>query len=291
MNQRFDQEIRDEIQRDPVEVPEEVQSRMDELLESLPEKQNIRPVRRMPRTVTRILVTAACLFLVFLVALPNISVSYANALEKVPVLGSIVRVVTIRNYLYDEGMRTLDATVPSVEDAKHPDASKQINADIDELTDSVIDKFYDELELFGNGSRGSMYMNYEVLTNTEDWFTLKINTVEVAGSGNEKCFCYHIDRKTGEYVTFGDLFDEEGRAALEKIVKPQLVPPYWTEKEAGREHFWALAEDQPFYFTEDGTLKLIYQEYQIGPGYLGQPEIAIEKADYAPLLRTGGSSK
>ena len=287
MNQRFDQEIREEIRSHPVDVPDQVHDRLEQLLTSLPEKEKIRSVSRIPHTLTRVLATAACLLLVFLVVLPNVSVTYASAMERVPILRSIVHVVTIRNYFYEDGLRTLEAEIPMVDDMSSPAASGQLNMDVKELTDAAIGKFYDDLELFGNGSSGSMYLNYEVMTNTERWFTLKISVLEVAGSGNEQCYYYHIDRSTGQYVTFGDLFNQEARDALEKLVEQQLVPPYWTEEQAEQEHFWALADDQCFYFADDGTLKLVYQEYEIGPGYLGCPEISVAESAYTPFLQSG----
>ena len=70
MNQRFDQEIREEIRSHPVDVPDQVHDRLEQLLTSLPEKEKIRSVSRIPHTLARVLATAACLLLVFLVVLP-----------------------------------------------------------------------------------------------------------------------------------------------------------------------------------------------------------------------------
>ena len=51
-----------------------------------------------------------------LVVLPNVSASAAEALEQVPVLGPLVQVVTLRNYLYDDGHSFANVSVPQVQE-------------------------------------------------------------------------------------------------------------------------------------------------------------------------------
>ncbi len=57
-------------------------------------------------------------------------------------------------------------------------------------------------------------MDYEVVTNTEKWFTLKIRVHEAAGSSNTYYRFYHIDKVNGKIVELKDLFTSDGFAAV-----------------------------------------------------------------------------
>ena len=56
---------------------------------------------------------AAAVFAVFLI-LPNISPEIAYAMEKMPILGNLVSVVTFRDYQYDSGRHMADVKVPQI---------------------------------------------------------------------------------------------------------------------------------------------------------------------------------
>ena len=53
---------------------------------------------------------------------------YAQALEKIPVIGSILRVVTIRNYFYSDDYHQMDIDVPKIE-GNESSAADYINKD------------------------------------------------------------------------------------------------------------------------------------------------------------------
>ena len=42
----------------------------------------------------------------------------------------------------------------------------------------------------------SIYADHEVVTDTDTWFTLRIDVTEIAGSGYQ--YYYHIDKTAGE---------------------------------------------------------------------------------------------
>ena len=176
---KFDENLKKLAKEEKTEIPECVRKSIDDTLSNLPEKNS--KVRNY-RIVSRVLATAACFALTFLFILPNISVSYAHALEDVPVIGEIVRVVTIRNYKYYDDRHDLEVDVPAVEG--QGEAVDYINKDIDELTKILVTKFYDDLELTGNSGYGSIHLDYEVVTDSREWFTLKLSVSEVAACCN-----------------------------------------------------------------------------------------------------------
>lgn len=291
MKESFDREIRERIKEEPVPVPQQVHRQIEQTLESLPEKKERRRIVMMPRG----LAVAAAILLLMLVLLPNVSVAYAQAVEKIPVIGDLVQIFTVRNYFYSDGHHELDAEIPEVNDSDHAQISDLINKNVDELTNAVIQKFYQELEITGGTGYGSIYIDYETVTNTEEWFTLKLTVSELAASSNTYLRFYHIDRVNGTYVTFGDLFRTEDFQAIEELVKEQMRleresdedAVYWFEKTELGQSIPALEEEQNFYFNGNGDLVVVYNQYEVGPGSMGCPEITISSDLYEQYLRYG----
>lgn len=279
----FDQEIFERVASESIPVPERVHLRTEQLLAHLPEKT---PVRRL-QLWTRMTAIAASLVFVFLVMLPNVSVTYAHAMEQIPVIGDLVQIFNIRSYQIDEGNHNLDAQIASIKDPRNPNASDLINKDVDELTSAVIHQFYDELEISQGQGVGAINIDYETLTNTPEWFTMKLMVEEIRGSTNSYARYYHIDRVTGKYVHFGDLFDQKDFPVLEGMILTQMEQQmaedpdivYLTQNGETGKSFLSLDENQNFYFKENGDLVIAYDRYEVAPGFMGSPEFVLPLAD------------
>ena len=283
----FDEEIREALAQDPVRVPEQVHLRTEQLLESLPEKEPVRRLRLLPR----ITAMAASVFFVVMVLLPNVSPAYARSMEQIPVSGDLVQLFTIRTYLYDENLHNLDAQIPAVRDPENPDASRLINKDVDELTGEVIRQFYEELEFAEGRGVGSIHIDYELLTSTDRWFTMKLMVEETRGSTNSYARYYHIDRMAGTYVRFGDLVREEDFGKLEEMIRRQMEQQmaadpeivYLEDARTGSS-FVRLDTDQSFYLNADGDLVIVYDRYEVAPGFMGCPEFVLPRAEVEPWV-------
>jgi len=293
MNESFDKKIRDAIREEDIRVPEHIHQRTEALLASLPEKEVKHTKPRIDfRPVRRIAAAAACFLFVMLVVMPNISVAYAQAVENIPIIGDLVEICTIRNYFYSDERHALNAKVPEVNDPYHTKVSDLINMNVDELTGEVIHKFYDNLEITHDKGYGSVYIDYETITNTDKWFTLKLTVSEIQASSNTFFKIYHIDRVRGTYISFGDLFDSKDFDAIEQIIRTQMEAEmaadsevvYWTEDTGLGQSVTALGDEQNFYFDDDGNLVIVYNQYEVAPGYMGCPQIVIDKDDFEKYL-------
>lgn len=285
---QFDQHLKELISQESAPLPHCLHRKTEQTLANLPPKIS-KKRRTVPRTTAGL---AACLLIFLFVIMPNISTTYAAALEELPLLGDLVRVFTIRSYHYDRGQRELDADIPEISDSGSATGSGQINQDIDTLTDTVIRQFYHDAALYDNKGYDSVTIHYETLTNTAQWFTLQLTISERSGSSNTFFKYYHIDRTTGNEVIFSDLFDESGRAALEKSISAKMKKEmsgsdnvmYWIEDNEMSEEISLLRSDQNFYFTENGTLVIVYNKYEVAPGSMGCPTFSFTRAEYAPFL-------
>lgn len=287
----FDKYIKSEVAKEQTDIPDSVKNRIEQTLVDLPEK---KPVKKQIRILPRIAASAACFVFIILFLLPNVSVTYAQALEQLPVIGDLVRVVTIRNYYYDDNHWKMDINIPQIEseDSKSVD---YINKDVSELTTALINRFYEDLEINGNKGYGSLNVDYEVVTNTDSWFTLKLTVCQTAASSNTYFKFYHIDKNQGKIVELGDLFNTDKFsdslvAEIKKQMQEQMANDenisYWINNSGIGEEFATVGAGHNFYWNENGDLVIIFDKYEVGPGSMGTPEFVIDKGVIRDILKS-----
>ena len=267
----FDKYIKSKAAQEQTEIPDSVKNRIEQTLADLPEK---KPAIKQIRILPRIVAAAACFVFITLFVLPNVSVAYAQTLEQIPVIGDIVRVVTIRNYFYADDKHEMNIDVPQIE-GEDSETVDYINKDVSELTTALVNQFYKDLEITGNNGYGSIHVDYEVTTNTDRWFTLKLSVSETAASSNTYFEFYHIDKKQGKIVELGDLFNTDKFsdilvAEIKMQMQEQMANDenisYWINNSGIGEEFATVSADHNFYWNENGDLVIIFDKYEVGPG-------------------------
>lgn len=285
----FDEYMRGMISEDQWEIPESVKDEIELSLEALPEETGtIRPFHRLPRMIA----VAASILFITLGVFPNISQSYAQALEQLPLVGDMVKVVTIRNYIFSDDEYDMMVDVPMLENSSKE--AEYINKDVSELTTELVNKFYEEVKLYGNSGYGSIDVKYDTVTNSDRWFTLKLAVCETSASSNKYYKFYHIDKKQGKTVMLEDLFTDD---SFSKIIADEIISQmrdqmkqnegisYWIDDSEFSENFDSVGPEQNFYWNEDGNLVIIFDEYEVGPGSIGTPEFVIEKSKLSRILK------
>ena len=241
-------------------MPEEFRRTLRRALEDLPARSR----RRLwPRATAAAIAAALALFL----ALPNLFPQVAEAMERVPGLEQLMRVVTIREW--DEGD---DAHALHV---KEPEVQGEGGAAVNEAVDAYVAALLEDFDA-EEGAR-SLDVSYAVVTDTADWFTLRIDATRTAGGAEDFSRFYHIDKATGERVQLSDLFPEgtDYVSALSEEVRRQMQARLEAGEEFFPEAFDAIDPEQNFYWGADGTLYLVFDEYSVAPGSMGMPEFAV----------------
>lgn len=143
--------------------------------------------------------------------IPNCSRASAQVLMKLPVLGRFFEVITIRDYQFDDGHSRANVQIPKLNDsisdvAGDHSALADINRSVEEYTSEILERFQENQKIIGDSGHQSLDISYEVLTNTEHWFTLEVTVDEVQGSGFEYKHYYHMDKSTGKIASLKDVF-------------------------------------------------------------------------------------
>ena len=274
---RFDEMLRERAKSEPFPLPEGYAGRVFAACAALEETK---------KHSYRWTAWAAAVLALF-IAVPNVSPAAAAAMADIPVLGAVVRVVTFRNYTYDDGWHSADVSVPELAGGA---AAQEVSDQVRAYTDRLIARFEEtcEEELGKEGYHG-LDVTSTVVTDTDEWFTLRVDAVEIQASGYEFSRFYHIDKVGDRVVTLKDLFREDADyvTALSDEVRQQMEERMAEDREASYfpEEFTAIDPEQNFYFNGSGELVLVFDEYTIAPGSMGMPEFPIPADVYETLLK------
>ena len=214
------------------------------------------------------------------VALPNLNPNIAMAMSKVPVIGKIVDVVTINKY--DEQDKNITAETPVATDKNNNQALDNLNAKTDEYVKMLTDEFKKEFE---KGDNKSLNVTYDVITDNDNLFTLRINGEEIEASGYMFSKIYNVDKKTGNITELKDIFKENSNyvQVLSENIKEQMKEEmakddsksYFVNSDIEQDNFKQIKENQNYYFNENNDLVISFDEYEVAPGYMGKVEFVI----------------
>ena len=225
-----------------------------------------------------------------LLIVPNVNSQIAMAVSDVPLLNRVVELVTLNrfeqnvtNEMYDARVETPELMVQG--DAVIQSSAGEINAEVKAYAERMIKKF--QQEMTRQGGVYGLDITYYVVTDTDSWFTLLVSTTETTAGGVETLHYYNLDKKSGQYVQLADLFSAETDyiTAISEDIKLQMAEQmkanenvvYNLNCEVSEDNFEHIAADQNFYINQDGKLVIVFDEYEVAPGFMGCPEFIIDE--------------
>ena len=242
--------------------------------------------------------TAAACIAAFII-LPNTSATVAYAMRQMPVIGPLVKIVTFREYKYEDNRHMANIEVPElgVENTvdefaladsawvqgKLSQTTGEINEEIQQITDELVDHF--EKYMKDEMNYLDIVVKSEVLATTQGYFTLKLLCYQGAGSGYQWNYYYTIDLSTGERMALKDLFEEDADyiTPISENIKKQMAEQmkademvhYWLDDEIEALNFQSITEETSFYLNENGNVVIGFNEGDVAPMYMGTVEFEI----------------
>lgn len=229
--------------------------------------------------------------LVALTLISNLNAPAARAMENIPLLGSIVKVVTFRTFESSEREMSAKVKIPEVEvrdsaGKKNDAATKKINDAVDQYTQKIIDQYKADVEAVNGEGKEEVSVDYQVVTDNARLYSLKIDTVIALNTSGITVKIYHIDKETGKMVQLKDMFKEGTKylSVLTEEIKNQMrqrmaeddQEMYFIDDEDMPETNWkGLTEDANFYINKKGNLVFAFDKYEAAPGYMGTCEFEI----------------
>lgn len=273
---------------DAIPIPPELEGRVQEAVRR-GKARRLSPVRWLRRVGTTAAAAMVCL-----VALANVGPGVSYAMEQVPVLGSLVRVVTFRTFQEQKDGASAKVEVPQVQDG-----GSALNDAIQSYTDQVIAMYqHDAAQTAGaDGAHYALDLSYTVVTDNDKLFALRFDQTIVMASGAQTVKIYNVDKQTGTILSLSDLFqpDSDWQTVLLQEVRRQMrermaqdsEATYWVDQSIAALNLSALPEELAFYFNDQGQLVLVFNEGDAGPMSLGVVEFTIPDEAVSAIARPG----
>lgn len=257
-----------------VRIPEELQQKVSQAVESSRMKRERR--RRLSRFLLRTAGTAALLAAALTVAL-NTSEVFAMEARKIPVVGGLVKIMTIRSYERSEREMQVKVEVPGVDLGETDNGlSEEVNEQIEKMTAQYEAEAlqradeYKEAFLATGGTEEEWIEHdirvrvwYEIKSQTEEILSFAVKGTESWTSAYAQTRYYNLDLKTNTCLTLEDLLGEDYMTIADGQIREQIAERIQTgavflsSSEGG---FAGIGEDVAFYINERGNpvLSLIH---------------------------------
>lgn len=281
MDKRLE-ELRKEYKNIP--IPENLDDVVQQALEEHTKRKN--PVRRYKGIAG--LIAAAAIF-AFSV---NVSPTFAKSLSDIPVVGSIVKVITFTEFNITEKDYDAKIKVPKVSNLEDKQLESSLNQKYLAENKALFNDFTKEMEKLKKAGGGHLAVDssYEVKTDDERIFSIARYVVTTQASSATTIKYDTIDKKEHVLLTLPILFKSNDYInIISKNIKDQMTEQmkkdpnkiYWISGVPGNEDlspdelFNKISANQNFYINKDHKLVISFDEYEVAPGYMGAVEFVI----------------
>lgn len=281
------------ILRKGYEKQQMTKEQVEQLYQTIREAKNMNQRKKNQGSIAKFAAAAAVVVVGIFIILPNTSGAIAHAMEQIPILGQLVKVVTFRDYEYEGERNMADIEVPEIKPEEQLEDSTlqetidrtaaEINAEIQAITDDLIAEF--EKNLDEEMGYQDVVVKSEVLATTPDYFTLKLICYQGAGSGYQWNYYYTIDLNTGERLQLKDIFKEGADyiTPISENIKLQMQERmdadenvyYWLNDKIEEWNFKAITDETSFYLNEKDNVVIGFNEGDVAPMYMGTVEFEI----------------
>lgn len=237
--------------------------------------------------------SAACVAgaLVICTASVNISPTLAYGMSQLPVLGSLVSVMTLGKYQVKDNGYEAEVAIPQVQGLMNKELETMLNETLKENAKEIFTAFEKDMEQmkqeFGEEEvHMGLSSGYEIKTDNDNILAFDVYLVNTAGSSSTTKQYYTIDKKAGKLLTLGELFVENTDyvTPISDYLKQEMVRMnqeeegmFWVkgQPDVMDDAFDKIAADQSFYLNNEGNLVICFNKYEVAAGAQGCPEFVI----------------
>lgn len=272
-----------------IQIPEELMARVEagiaQAKEDIQKEEQTKSKIPFWAKATSGLVAAMATFVI----LVNVNNQIAYAMSDIPILGAIVKVVTFTTFDQKDNDMSAHVEVPQIEvdeDGSIKEGAEQLNKTVKEYTDQIIRQYQQDVaEVEGEGKE-EVTTDYEIVTDNDQLFSIRINTIVQLNTSGVTIKIYHIDKETGKKIGLDDICktdtdykkiitEEVKRQMREQMQKDENVVYFIDEEDIPEVNWTGITDDANFYFNEDGKLTFVFDKYEVAPGYMGTSEFVM----------------
>ena len=284
-----------------VEIPEQltqiVQDTINraetELLEENIKKEKAQRGKKMKKQIGSIAAAIVIVIGAFGIGV-NTNEAFADSVSQIPVLSSLAKVFTIEQVHEETDSYVADMKIPGIEGLKDEKLQKRINelvhnqvtAAVDETKATMQDYKKAYLETGGKEEdfmQQEISVDYDVKCVSDKVLSFSVYKTETLASAYFDMFYYNYDLTTSQPLTLRDMLGSDYIKIANKQIKEQISERaknpdnmYWDGSD-GIEGFTSISDSQQFYVNKAGNPVIVFNKYEIAPGYMGMQEFEIIK--------------
>ena len=261
-------------------IPKELEGKVQETIEASRRKREKRLAKNRRRKLYRWAVGIAAVFTVATTIGLNTSEAFAMEVQKIPVIGELARILTIRSYEKTEGDTQIAAEL-----------SEEVNAQIEKMTaqyeSEAVEraKEYKKAFLETGGTEEEWAEHdirirvwYEIKNQTEDVLSFVVKGTESWTSAYAETRYYNLDLESNEFLTLESFLGKDYVEKANESIRGQIEErmkkgeAFFAPEEGG---FETIEAEPDFYVNEKGNPVIIFEKYAIAPGAMGEVEFEI----------------
>ena len=274
------------VEYDNIPIPERLKYVVNDAIESK---------KTYKQNQKKLLITAASLCLI--IGAVNISPVFAENLEQIPVIGSVVKIINFSNYEIKENGYEASIKVPNINGLDNKELEYKLNKEFETQGKQMYSQYLEEIkslkevDKIGNKEVKSWY---EIQTDNDDILSLVIYNYSAEGSSDTKRKFYNIDKHNQTILTLQGIFkNDDYIKVISENIKQQMKDQmkkdenkyYWLDEEIDPEiNFKSIKKDQQFYINENKEIVISFDKYEVGPGSMGVVEFVIPNEVINPLM-------
>lgn len=284
------------------------QSRQERLERYRREKKKVAKVRFFRCTAAAAAALMACMTVGV-----NSSEVFAREMGELPVIGALARVLTVRSWHGTDGDYEIDLEVPRIEAEAAQEAQTQpvqdftekINEEIEKIVDAYMEEARAEFQEYKkaffetggtqeewNDRKMDITVDYTVKYQKDNLLSLELVTAKGWVAASQERHYYNLDLDREQALTLEDILGEDYVRICNESIDAQIREQVRTDEmksyfgygpdgeqddEMGIEGFTTVSKDTKFYLNEEGNPVIVFDEYEIAPGYMGMPEFEIKR--------------
>lgn len=256
------------------------------------EKRTNRGTRKAPWKKLIATAAAIALFFVAFGVGVNKNEAFADSLSGIPILGSLVKVFTAQEVKKLEDSVVIDMKIPGIEGLKDKALQDKINKEVYEKFNLAVEESKKQiledkkiwLETGGNEEDYTpmeIQVDYEVKALTPDTLSFLVWKTQTNASAYFEIAYYNYDLVKSKELTLQDLLGPDYISIANQQIAAEIAErskdennTYW-DGSNNIEGFTTIASDQNFYVNEKGNAVIVFNKYEIAPGYMGMQEFEI----------------
>lgn len=243
--------------------------------------------------INRVVTVCSSVCLLFILLL-NVNPSFANAVNDIPVIGKITSIFTIREYFKEDDSEIINVKEPAII-TNNKDAEEKINniiankiKELEKESELSVDEIKKEIDY--TDRRGSIYpkvnvrIDYEIKYNQNNILSFVLIKEEGINTTSKDLYTYNFNLETGNEITLEELLGNNYEDTINKEIRNQIAEReekdknqlFFNENDNIDNYFKGISKDQNFYINENKNPVVVFNKYEIAPGYMGIQEFEIK---------------